>query len=168
MSWPQIPHAAERSMAGEGGDADPCIARSCFRARGAGGTWRKLTINSGSRLINIAHNRNFPSIAFNNRPDPDVLNVANRVHLASRRVNAATKRQRLIRKLGRNAAFRHEQFDTDAADRQLHPSWTAPRNDLKRLEVDLRGVSIPRSLGNEIPSPQVNHDRFTTSGHFDQ
>jgi hypothetical protein len=44
----------------------------------------------------------------------------------------------------------------------------APRSDLKRLEVELRGVSIPRSLGKEIPSPQVNHERFTASGHFDQ
>jgi hypothetical protein len=53
---PQIPHAAGMSRAGEGDDADPCIALLFQGQRSVGGTCGKLTINSGSWLINIAHN----------------------------------------------------------------------------------------------------------------
>jgi hypothetical protein len=55
MLLPQIPHAIEMGGTGEGGDADPCIARSCFRGNGAGGTSWELTIKPGRGLINIAH-----------------------------------------------------------------------------------------------------------------
>jgi hypothetical protein len=44
--------------------------------------------------------RNFLSIAFNNGLGPDVLKVANRVHLASSPIDTG---QRTIRKLARNA-----------------------------------------------------------------
>jgi hypothetical protein len=33
MLLPQIPHAVEMGRTGEGGDVDPCMARSCFRGK---------------------------------------------------------------------------------------------------------------------------------------
>jgi hypothetical protein len=44
-----------RSGAGDGGDADPRMARSCFRGKRCRWDLLELTINSGSGLINIAH-----------------------------------------------------------------------------------------------------------------
>jgi hypothetical protein len=69
--------------------------------------------------------------------------------------------------VGENPGDPGEQFYTDAVDQQLHFSWTGLPND--RSDSKLNFVeSISRLLGNEIPSPQVNHDRFTTSGRFNQ
>jgi len=55
MLLPQIPHAVEMGGTGEGGGADPCWRAPVSGAKGAGGTYWKLTINPARGLINIAH-----------------------------------------------------------------------------------------------------------------
>ena len=59
-----------------------------------------------------------------------------------------------------------EQLCTDAFRRQLHPSWTVPRNDRRGLELGL-WVGVRRVLGGSL-APRVNHDQFTATGRLDE
>jgi hypothetical protein len=86
-------HAVEMSGAGDESDADPCMARSCFRGKRC--RWNLLDVDHqlGARADQFCSQaRNYLSVALSNGLRPRRLKVAVRVNLASRPINTATRK----------------------------------------------------------------------------